>query len=146
MWTDVNNSESDMNNSELIIENRVKKFNFVSCFSIYKAIHYLDLILQYNCYIGRSMGLFFFLLLSFFSNEKIKLFEIMWFSQGHTINEWKKPDSSYNSPSLNSVDALSTSSFYKLEYLRRIKKNIQDFFISINSCRFALLTLRGKKI
>ena len=25
----------------------------------------------------------------FFSDEKIKLFEIMWFSQGHTINEWK---------------------------------------------------------
>ena len=35
------------------------------------------------------MGLFVFLLLSFFSDEKIKLFEIMWFSQGHTINEWK---------------------------------------------------------
>ena len=32
----------------------------------------------------------------------------------------KEPDSSYNSPSLNSVDALSTSPFYKLEFLRRI--------------------------
>ena len=57
----------------------------------------------------------------------------------------KEPDSSYISPSLNSVDALSTSPFYKLEYLRRIETNIQDFFISNNSCRFALLTLRGKK-
>ena len=37
------------------------------------------------------MGLFFSLLLSFFSDEKIKLLEIMWFSQGHIINEWKNP-------------------------------------------------------
>lgn len=38
MWTDINNSESDMNNSELIIENKGEKCNFVSCLSIYKAL------------------------------------------------------------------------------------------------------------
>ena len=48
----------------------------------------------------------------------------------------KEPDSSYNSPSLNSVNGLSTSPFYKLQFLRRIKKNIQDFFISINTVDF----------
>lgn len=57
----------------------------------------------------------------------------------------KEPNSSYISPSLNSVNGLSTSPFYKLQFLRRIKKNIQDFFISINTRRFSLLTLRGKK-
>lgn len=38
MWTDINNSEWDMNNSELIIENKGEKMQFVSYLNIYKAL------------------------------------------------------------------------------------------------------------